>query len=108
MVEISICIVTYQASQYLTDCLHSILESPPGRSFEIIVVDNGSTDGTAEMLRDRFPQVRLITNLENQGYTRPMNQALRAAAGRYRVQQPGRDGRVRRGLSARDFPSGGG
>ena len=65
--------VTYQACQSLKDCLNSIYQSPPRRSFEVIVVDNGSTDRTVEMLRTDFPQVRLITLSSNMGYTQPMN-----------------------------------
>ena len=84
--ELSICMVAYQTRQYLKDCLESIYQYPPRRSFEVIVVDNGSPDGTADMLRDIFPQVRLIVNTANLGYTHPMNQALKAARGNYRVQ----------------------
>jgi hypothetical protein len=86
MPDLSLCIVTYQSCAYLADCLRAIYGSPPARPFEIIVVDNGSTDGTLELLRSEFPQVTLIPNSNNAGYTRPMNQALRAASGRYRVQ----------------------
>ena len=84
--ELSICMVAYQAVRYLKDCLVSIYRNPPRRSFEVIVVDNGSSDGTAEMLREEFPQVRLIVNPGNEGYTHPMNQALKAASGGYRIQ----------------------
>ena len=84
--ELSICMVAYQARQYLKDCLDSIYQSPPRRSFEVIVVDNSSQDGTQEMLRTTYPQVRLIPNASNEGYTYPMNQALKAAAGRYCIQ----------------------
>lgn len=83
---LSICIVTYQAQAYLQKCLRSIYENAPQASFEIIVVDNDSQDGTVEMLRDEFPQVRLIQNQGNEGFTRPMNQAMRAAAGRCLLQ----------------------
>ena len=56
------------------------------RSVEIIITDNGSTDGTLEMLQIEFPQVQIIRNESNLGYTVPMNQALRQAGGRYLVQ----------------------
>jgi GT2 family glycosyltransferase len=84
--ELSICIVSYQTRQYLANCLRALFQTPPRRTFEIIVVDNGSTDGSVEMLICDFPQVQVITNHKNEGYTRPMNQALRAARGRYCVQ----------------------
>jgi hypothetical protein len=53
---------------------------------EVIVVDNGSLDGTLEMVQSEFPDVRLIKNERNFGYTAPMNQALREADGAYLVQ----------------------
>lgn len=82
----SICIVTYEARDLLRDCLESIYQHPPQSAFETIVVDNASQDGVVEMLRDEFPAVRVIQNAENKGYTAPMNQALRQAAGRYLIQ----------------------
>lgn len=82
VVDLSICIVTLQARDYLEKCLGSIEENTPRLSYEIIVVDNASRDGTADMLRDTFPQVRLQENEKNEGFTRPMNHALRQARGR--------------------------
>lgn len=83
---ISIGIVSYKVRDLLRDCLNSIYQDPPATSFEIIVVDNHSEDGTVEMLRQGYPQVRIIENAGNEGYTRPMNQALKLACGRYLVQ----------------------
>lgn len=83
---ISICIVTYKAGNLLRDCLNSIFKRPPSYPFEIIVVDNHSDDGTMEMLRQDFPTIRCTENAANEGYTRPMNQALRQGTGRYLVQ----------------------
>jgi len=83
---ISICIVTLQACDYLRNCLRSIAEFPPSVEYEIIVVDNGSTDGSLEMLRREYPAVVLIANPHNQGFTAPMNQALRAASGDFLLQ----------------------
>jgi GT2 family glycosyltransferase len=85
-VHLSICIVSLQARDYLRACLDSIYQNPPGVSFEIVVVDNHSTDGTQLMLKTEYPQVTLIENAENLGYTAPMNQALRAASGTFLVQ----------------------
>ena len=50
---------------------------------EVVVVDNGSRDGVAGMLAEQFPMVRFLQNRGNEGYTRPMNRALRLAQGRY-------------------------
>ncbi len=55
-------------------------------SFEIVITDNGSTDGTVEMVRDEYPGVQMTVNSHNLGYTTPMNQALRKGQGRYLMQ----------------------
>ena len=84
-IDLSVCIVTYQARDLLRDCLNSLYENAHLR-FEVIIVDNGSSDGTVQMLQQDFPQVHLIRNPTNAGYTRPMNQALREGHGRYLLQ----------------------
>lgn len=84
--RLSICIVTYQSGPYLAKCLASIYASPPEAKFEIIVVDNHSQDGTMEMLHADYPQVTVIRNPENLGYTTPMNQAFRAGQGEFLLQ----------------------
>lgn len=83
--DISICIVTANARSFLRDCLNSIAEYPPRGDYEIIVVDNASNDGTAAMLFDEFPQVKIIHNDRNQGFTIPLNQALKVAQGDWLV-----------------------
>ncbi len=83
---ISICIVTYKAGQLLKDCLDSIYQSPPAVPFEVIVVDNRSEDGTKELLQNEYPQVQYTELSSNEGYTRPMNIALKMARGCYLVQ----------------------
>lgn len=85
MVDVSVCIVTYRARDFLQDCLQSLHKNTK-LTFEVIVVDNGSMDGTAQMLQQEFPVVHLIENENNLGYTQPMNQALRLAGGRYLLQ----------------------
>jgi len=85
-ITLSICIVTRQAKEYLRNCLQSIGEDPPTGEYEIIVVDNASTDGTLEMLTNEFPQVQVIANASDNGYTAPMNQGLRRGRGRYLMQ----------------------
>lgn len=83
---LSICIVTYRARDYLRGCLSSLFQNTSSGDLEVIVVDNGSQDGTAEMLAVEFPDVRVIENETNTGYTRPMNQALRVGRGDFLVQ----------------------
>jgi GT2 family glycosyltransferase len=86
VVDLSLCILTCKARDMLRHCLLSIYQTPPAMTFEIIVVDNHSEDGTLEMLAQEFSQIQVIKNPDNAGYTRPMNQALRLAKGRYLVQ----------------------
>ena len=86
MIDLSICMVSYNTRQLLADCLHSIRASGTRRSYELIISDNGSTDGTLQMLPAEFPEVQVIHNDRNLGYTLPMNQALCRASGRYLVQ----------------------
>jgi len=69
----------------LRDCLQSIYQNTR-LSFEVIVVDNCSQDGVVEMLRAEYPEITLVENQENAGYTRPMNQAMRLGCGRYLLQ----------------------
>ncbi len=82
-VELSILIVNWNVKNYLCDCINSIYEKTRDISFEIIVVDNASTDGSVEMLRNEFRGVRIIESLENLGFGRANNKALPKAKGKY-------------------------
>jgi len=81
--DLSICIPTLNASPYLKVCLDSVKAFTQNISYEVIVVDNGSSDDTVPMLVRDFPEVVLFRHETNTGFTRPMNQALRAAQGDY-------------------------
>lgn len=81
--ELSVIISTYNACDVLADCLSSIYQNPPDARYEIIVVDDASEDATSEMVRRRFPDVRLLRNTINQHYTKSNNLALKQARGRY-------------------------
>jgi GT2 family glycosyltransferase len=83
MTDISVCIVTLNARDYLRDCLKSLEINTTEIELEIIVVDNGSTDGVLEMLAAEFPHVITIRNSANLGFTRPTNQAMRRGTGTY-------------------------
>jgi N-acetylglucosaminyl-diphospho-decaprenol L-rhamnosyltransferase len=82
-IELSVIIPTYNAREVLADCLTSIYENLPNDLCEIIVVDDASEDSTSEMVRDRFPEVRLFRNEINRHYTRSTNLALQNARGKY-------------------------
>ncbi|NIV39174.1 MAG: glycosyltransferase, partial [Anaerolineae bacterium] len=75
--------VNWNTRELLTQCLASIEMYPPEAAYEVLVVDNASTDGSAAMVRSRFPQVRLIENPENVGFAVANNQAIRLSEGQY-------------------------
>ncbi len=83
-VDLSVVISTFNTRALLEACLRSLLEDLARSDFtyEVIVVDDASTDGSAEMVAAQFPQVRLITQTENGGYARGNNAGVRAAVGR--------------------------
>ena len=81
--DLSIVIVSWNTAALLEQCLASVYASPPPVAFEVIVVDNVSTDGSVELVRRQFPQVRLLVNEHNVGFARANNQAIEASAGQY-------------------------
>jgi GT2 family glycosyltransferase len=82
-VDVSIIIANYNARALLEGCLRSIYRYPPTVSFEVIVVDDASPDTSAAMVRELFPQVRLLVQPVNSGYARSNNWAIRESRGRY-------------------------
>jgi GT2 family glycosyltransferase len=84
MTNLSIIIVSWNVADVLAAGLDSILANPAaGMSSEIIVVDSGSSDGAPALLRERYPQVTLLAQRDNLGFTRCNNIGLQAAQGRY-------------------------
>ena len=86
--RVSIVIVTYNNLELTQLCLASLLRSTTYLNYEVIVVDNHSSDGTPLYLRhlaEHHPQIRLISNSENRGFARANNQALAEASGEYLV-----------------------
>ena len=80
---ISIVIVNWNTRDLLRSCLASIYKFPPSRAFEMIVVDNASSDGSAEMVGEEFPHVRLIRSPINTGFAKGNNLGIEAATGSY-------------------------
>ncbi|MBV9852743.1 MAG: glycosyltransferase family 2 protein [Armatimonadetes bacterium] len=79
---LSVCIVNWNTRDYLRGCLASLYAHPPqGEPMEVIVVDNASDDGSAQMAATEFPQAVLIANANNTGYAEGNNQALARARG---------------------------
>lgn len=81
--DLSILIVNWNGRDLLLDCLRSIYETVRGISYEVLVVDNGSRDGSPAAVRNLYPSVHLIENARNLGFARANNQAIRASRGRY-------------------------
>lgn len=81
--KLSVVIVNYNVKTYLQQCLRSVLKALEGLEGEVFVVDNQSTDGSLEMVREEFPTVKLLANQENVGFSRANNQAIRASKGEY-------------------------
>lgn len=81
--DLSIAIVSWNTRDLLDQCIKSVCEATSCISYEIIVVDNGSSDGTVDMLRSEYPQVKLVQNDYNAGFARANNQAFRISEGRY-------------------------
>jgi len=82
--QVSIAIVNLNGKEFLNDCLLSIKEiNYPKEKIEIIVVDNGSNDGSAQFIKSNYPEVKLIENRENLGFAKANNQAAGVAHGEY-------------------------
>ncbi len=81
--ELSVIVVNYNVRYFLRICLESLHAATAGMESEIIVVDNSSSDGSVDMIRNQFPAVDLIVNTENTGFGRACNDALARASGRY-------------------------
>jgi N-acetylglucosaminyl-diphospho-decaprenol L-rhamnosyltransferase len=81
--DVSVCIANWNCVGLLRSCLQSLFDQPQGVDFEVVVVDNGSADGAADMVAAEFPQVVLIRNADNRGFARASNQAAAAAGGRF-------------------------
>lgn len=82
-VDVSICIVNFNTRDDLDACITSIVQSNPSVTYEIIVVDNASRDGSADIVRTKYPFAKLIANDRNVGFAAACNQAMRTATGRY-------------------------
>ncbi|MFO0980727.1 MAG: glycosyltransferase family 2 protein [Planctomycetota bacterium] len=83
MIKLSIVILSWNTKDLLCACLDSIYSGPRPLPFETIVVDNGSHDGSAQAVKELFPEARVIENDRNEGYARGNNIGVRAARGEY-------------------------
>lgn len=81
--DLSVIIVNYNSGDYLYNCLISVKSAAYNIDCEIFVVDNNSEDGSAEMIKNEFPDVRLIINKDNYGFSAANNQAIKLSSGRF-------------------------
>jgi O-antigen biosynthesis protein len=81
--RLSVVIVNYNVKYFLEQALRSAMKACEGLEAEIWVVDNQSSDGSVEMVREKFPTVKLIANTQNVGFSKANNQAMREAKGEY-------------------------
>ncbi len=83
MIDVSIIIPSWNAKNYLQECIESIFRETNNCRIEVIVVDNASTDGSPDMVKDLFPQIKLIRNKENLGFAKANNIGIRQEKGKY-------------------------
>lgn len=83
LMDLSIIIVNWNTREFLSACLRSIEANPPACAYEVLVIDNASADGSAEMVRESFPRARLIANEKNLGYAEGNNRGFRESSGEY-------------------------
>lgn len=81
--KLSVIIVNYNVCVLLRQALNTIIRACTGIEYEIYVVDNASTDNSVKMVTNEFPDVKLIANIKNMGFSRANNQALALAKGEY-------------------------
>jgi len=81
--QISIIIVNFNVEHFLHLCLSSVIRATEGLKSEIWVVDNHSSDGSVEMVKDQFPNVKLIESQENLGFSKGNNLAIKRSTGKY-------------------------
>ncbi len=83
LLDLSVIIVNYNVREFLEQALRSVERASNGLNIEVFVVDNNSVDGSVDMVRTHFPDVRLIANEDNYGFGKANNQAIEQARGRY-------------------------
>lgn len=81
--DVSVIIVNWNTAQVTCDCLESVYQQPDGIDFEVIVVDNASSDDSVAVIEEKFPQVVLIENDDNRGFAVANNQGIAIAKGKY-------------------------
>jgi GT2 family glycosyltransferase len=81
--KLSVVIVNYNVKYFLEQCLYSVRRASEGIQAEVFVVDNNSVDGSVKMVREKFPEVILVENKDNAGFSKANNQAIKKSKGEY-------------------------
>ena len=81
--KLSVIIVNYNVKHFLEQCLYSVLKAAEKVKTEIIVVDNHSADGSVQMVTEKFPQIQLVANEKNLGFSAANNIGIKASTGEY-------------------------
>ena len=81
--KLSVIIVSYNVKFFLEQCLRSCIKATQNLDAEIIVVDNNSVDESAQMVQEKFPNINLIRNKENVGFSKANNQAIKQVKGEF-------------------------
>jgi len=81
--DLSVIIVNYNVKELLYRCLKTILEDQSQRKIEVVVIDNASSDGSTEMVKDNFPKVKVVVNSRNLGFAKGANQGIKQSQGKY-------------------------
>ena len=81
--DVSIVVAAWNVRHLLEQCIRSVYEQTRGVEFEIIYIDNGSEDGSVDMVKEEFPDIRIIENKTNLGFIKASNQGIRLSSGRY-------------------------
>ena len=81
--DLSVIIVNYNVQYFLDQCLDSVKKASNNLKLEVFVVDNDSKDGSIEMVKEKYPDVHLVTNTDNVGFSKANNQAMEVAKGKY-------------------------
>ena len=95
--SLSVIIVNYNVKHFIDQCLYSVyaaaetLKESHGMETEVWVVDNNSTDGSVQMLREKHPNIHLLANSDNPGFAKANNQALREILTENRGKESGSD-----------------
>lgn len=84
-IDLSVIVASYSTAEITSACVASVIEQTTDISYEIMVVDDCSTDNTVELLRARFPEITVLVNEVNVHYTKTNNRGLRECHGRYAV-----------------------